>query len=76
MQWLKKETKMHVTKKALEQMTAHLRQGGNTEQEIAEMLDKLRRVYEVAYEIAWAKTPDHAKAAYLELIDLIKGKAD
>lgn len=67
---------MHVTKKALEQMGAHLRQGGKTEQEIAEMLDKLRRVYEVAYEMVWAKTHEHSKAAYVELIDLIKGKAE
>jgi hypothetical protein len=42
--------------------------------EAAKMLRHLGRVYEVAYEMVWAKTHEHSKAAYIEMIDLIKGK--
>ena len=42
--------------------------------EAAQMLRKLLRVYEVSYEMVWAKTHSHSVAAYAELIDLIKGK--
>ena len=42
--------------------------------EAAAVLRKLGRVYEVAYEMVWAKTHEHSKAAYLEMHDLIKGK--
>lgn len=42
--------------------------------EAAAMLRKLGRVYEVAYEMVHAKTNEHSRAAYVEMIDLIKGK--
>lgn len=42
----------------------------------AMMLRKLGRVYDVAYEMVWAKTHEHSKAAYLEMMDLIKGKQE
>ena len=42
----------------------------------ARALRKLGRVYEVAFEVVHAKTHDHSKAAYAELVDLIKGKAE
>lgn len=44
--------------------------------EAAAMLRKLGRVYEVAHEMVHAKTHEHSKAAYVEMIDLIKGKAN
>jgi hypothetical protein len=30
----------------------------------------------VAYEMVWARTHEQSKAAYIEMIDLIKGKAE
>lgn len=42
--------------------------------EAARVLRELGKVYEVAYEIVWAKNRDHQNAAYAELVDLIKGK--
>jgi hypothetical protein len=44
--------------------------------EAAALLRKLGRVYSVAYEMVWARTHEQSKAAYVEMIDLIKGKAD
>jgi hypothetical protein len=42
--------------------------------EAAASLRKLWRVYEVAHEMVWARTHEHSKAAYVEMIDLVKGK--
>ena len=42
----------------------------------AAMLRKLGRVHQVATEMARAKTHEQRNAAYSEMIDLIKGKAD
>lgn len=42
----------------------------------AAMLRKLGRVHQVAYEMVWARTHEQSKAAYIEMIDLIKGKAE
>jgi hypothetical protein len=42
----------------------------------AAMLRKLGRVHQVATEMVWARTHEQSKAAYVEMIDLIKGKAD
>jgi hypothetical protein len=33
-------------------------------------------VFDVAYEMVWAKTHEHSRNAYMEMIDLIKGKAE
>jgi hypothetical protein len=43
--------------------------------EKAAILRQLVRVHEVAHEVVLAKTHEASKAAYCELIDLIKGKA-
>lgn len=42
----------------------------------AALLRKLGRVYDVAYEMVHAKTHEHSRNAYLEMLDLIKGKAE
>lgn len=44
--------------------------------EAAAMIRKLARVHAVAYEMVHAKTHEHSKAAYVEMIDLIKGKTN
>ena len=43
--------------------------------EIAAILRQLVRVHEVAHEVVLAKTHETSKAAYCELVDLVKGKA-
>lgn len=42
--------------------------------EAAKMLEIMSEVYEVAKEMVYARTHEHSKAAYAEMIDLIKGK--
>ena len=42
--------------------------------EAASLLRELGRVYDVAYEMVYARTHEQSKAAYAEMIDLIKGK--
>jgi hypothetical protein len=49
---------------------------GENDIEIAALLRQLGRVYEVAYEMVHARTHEQSKAAYVEMIDLIKGKAN
>lgn len=44
--------------------------------EAAVLLRKLGDVYDVAREMVMAKTHEHSKAAYLEMIDMIKGKSE
>lgn len=44
--------------------------------EAAAALRKLSELYKVAHEMVMAKTHEHSKAAYCEMIDLIKGKAE
>lgn len=44
--------------------------------EAAKMLERMAQVYDVAAEMVFARTDAHSRAAYAELIDLIKGKAD
>ena len=43
--------------------------------EAARMLEKMAQVYDVACEMVFARTNEHSRAAYAEMIDLIKGKA-
>lgn len=45
-----------------------------TDLEAAQLLRQLSRVYEVAHEMVYAKTHEQSRAAYAEMIDLIKGK--
>jgi hypothetical protein len=42
----------------------------------AELLRQFGRVHAVAREMVYANTHEQSKAAYVEMIDLIKGKAD
>lgn len=42
--------------------------------EAAKMLEIMAEVYEVAKEMVFARTDAHSRAAYAEMIDLIKGK--
>lgn len=42
----------------------------------AELLRKFGRLHAVAREMVYASTHEQSKAAYVEMIDLIKGKAD
>jgi hypothetical protein len=42
--------------------------------ETAAILRQLVRVHEVAHEVVLAKTHEASKAAYCELVDLVKGK--
>lgn len=44
--------------------------------EAASALRKYAALSKVAYEMVTAKTHETSKAAYLEMIDLIKGKAE
>jgi hypothetical protein len=44
--------------------------------EAAAALRKYSNLFKVAHEMVSAKTHEHSKAAYCEMIDLIKGKAE
>lgn len=62
--------------KKVEQLALYLDDHARSPQdnEAASALRRLWRVYEVAHEMVHAKTHEHSKAAYVEMIDLIKGK--
>lgn len=40
----------------------------------AKMLRRLGNVYEVAREVVMARSHEHSKAAYAELVDIFKGR--
>ena len=42
----------------------------------AALLRQLSRVADVAHEMVYARTHEHSRNAYNEMIDLIKGKAE
>lgn len=44
--------------------------------EAAAALRKYSTLFKVAHEMVMAKTHEHSKAAYCEMIDLIKGKVN
>ena len=60
------------------ELAEHLRHMPRNEDDLeaARMLIKLVEVFEVAREVVMAKSHDHRNAAYAELVDMIKGKAD
>lgn len=60
--------------KALD-LAAYLRNLPRDEKDLeaAKMLEEMAEVYEVAKEMVFARTHEHSKAAYSEMIDLIKG---
>jgi hypothetical protein len=64
--------------KNFEQLADYLDDNARSEldNDAATMLRKLGRVHQVAYEMVWARTHEQSKAAYVEMIDLIKGKAE
>ena len=49
---------------------------GEMDTEAAAALRKLSDLFKVAHEMITAKTHEHSKAAYCEMIDLIKGKTN
>ncbi len=66
---------MSIRDKAQE-MADRLREHPRGEEDLntAALLVRLADVYMVSRELVHAKTHEHSKAAYVELIDLIKGK--
>ena len=49
---------------------------GEMDNEAAIALRKFSDLFKVAHEMITAKTHEHSKAAYCEMIDLIKGKTN
>lgn len=64
------------TKYKAHELASHLRHLPRDEHDLeaARMLEVMAEVYEVAKEMVFARTHEHSKAAYAEMIDLIKGK--
>lgn len=62
--------------KTAEKYASHLMDNARSDLDLeaAQLLRKLGRVYDVAYEMCCAKTHEHSRAAYMEMIDLMKGK--
>lgn len=62
----------------LKQLADYLEDNARSEldNEAAVALRKYSRLFKVAHEMVSAKTHEHSKAAYVEMIDLIKGKAN
>lgn len=65
-------------RKKVEKLCEHLETlpRGPEDLEAARLLRDLAQVYEVAREVVMAKTHDHSKAAYAELVDIFRGKRD
>ena len=65
-------------RKRVEKLCEHLETlpRGPEDLEAARLLRDLAQVYEVAREVVMAKTHEHSKAAYSELVDIFKGKRD
>jgi hypothetical protein len=63
--------------KNFERLASYLDDNARSEldNEAAALLRKLGRVADVAHEMVWARTHEQSKAAYIEMIDLIKGKS-
>lgn len=61
----------------LKQLAEYLEDNARSEMdnEAAIALRKYSHLFRVAHEMVSAKTHEHSKAAYVEMIDLIKGKA-
>ena len=62
----------------LKELAAYLEDNARSEMdnEAAMALRKYSTLFKVAHEMVAAKTHEHSKAAYCEMIDLIKGKAE
>ena len=68
---------MSIKPKAL-RLVDHLLHNPRNDDDVqaAKMLRDLVVVYELAREMVYAKTNEHSKACYVELIDFFKGKKD
>jgi hypothetical protein len=66
------------TKPTLRQLADYLDDNARSDMdnEAAAALRKLSDLFKVAHEMITAKTHEHSKAAYCEMIDLIKGKRE
>jgi hypothetical protein len=62
--------------KRAEQLAEYLdnKARGEEDNEAAKLLRDLSKVYDIAREIVLARTHEHSRDAYHELVDLIKGK--
>lgn len=62
--------------KTLKQLADYLEVNARSEldNEAAAALRKYSALFKVAHEMVSAKTHEHSRAAYVEMIDLIKGK--
>ncbi len=60
----------------LKQLADYLEDNARSEMdnEAAAALRKYSQLFKVAHEMVTARTHEHSKAAYVEMIDLIKGK--
>jgi hypothetical protein len=67
-----------VSKPTLRQLADYLDDNarGEMDNEAAIALRKFSDLFKVAHEMITAKTHEHSKAAYCEMIDLIKGKTN
>jgi len=67
---------MNMNSRNVERLANSLEEMPRTEidLEAAKTLRELGRVFEVAREMVMAKTHEQSKAAYAEMVDLIKGK--
>jgi Leu/Phe-tRNA-protein transferase len=65
-----------VIKSTAEQLADYLEDCAREQRdnEAAALLRRLDRVYQAAHEMVWARTHEQSKAAYSEMIDLIKGR--
>jgi hypothetical protein len=65
-----------VNKPTLKQLADFLDDNARNEMDnhAAQALRKYSELFKVAHEMVSAKTHEHSKAAYCEMIDLIKGK--
>ena len=65
-------------KKQAEEAAQYLREKarGPEDLEIARLMERLSSVYQMAREVVMAKTHEHSKAAYSELVDAFRGKRD
>lgn len=65
-----------MVKPTLKELATYLEDNARSEMdnEAAAALRKYSMLFKVAHEMVMAKTHEHSKAAYCEMIDLIKGK--
>lgn len=65
-----------MNKPTLKQLADYLDDNARSEMDnqAAQALRKYSDLFKVAHEMVTAKTHEHSKAAYCEMIDLIKGK--